>query len=74
MADETYRKFHSGRFGPASVDIEFSTQISGTDGVDGGSSPSKKKGEPEGKDKMGNTYKNQAIADDFDAQEALMKM
>lgn len=74
MADETYRKFHSGRFGPTGqVDIQFNTQIAGTDGVSGGESPSQKK-PALGKDKEGNTYKNQAIADDFDAQNFLMKM
>ena len=70
MADETYRKFHSGRFGPEGIDINFNTEISGTKGVTGNDqSPKKKK---VGKDKAGNTYKDQATADEFDSQNEFM--
>ena len=38
MADETYRKFHSGRFGPEGIDINFETKIEGSKGVSSKSS------------------------------------
>ena len=69
-ADETYRKFHSGRFGPGTLDINFNTEISGTKGVSGNEPSSKPK---LGKDKAGNTYKDQATADEFDSQNEFMK-
>lgn len=71
--DETYRRFHSGRFGPSTVTPEFSTELEDSGGVTNQGSPADTKKPKLGKDKAGNTYKNQDIADDFDAQEALMK-
>lgn len=68
--DETYRKFHSGRYGPEVVDIDFETEIEGSKGV---TSNKKKKEEKLGKDKAGNTYKDQETADMFDSQNEFMK-
>jgi len=42
--NETYRKFHSGRFGPSTITPTFETQISGTKG---GITPSPEKKSPE---------------------------
>lgn len=33
MADETYRRFHSGRFGPETIEMDFDTKIEGAKGV-----------------------------------------
>lgn len=32
-ADETYRRFHAGRFGPETIKINFETEIEGSKGV-----------------------------------------
>ena len=69
MADDTYRKFHSGRFGPEDIDINFETKIEGSKGVTG-SNPKKEK---TFKDKEGNTYKDKETADMFDEQNKFMK-
>ena len=67
MADEQYRRFHSGRFGPEQVDINFETKIEGSKGVTGSNEKKKL-----GKDKEGNTYKDQETADMFDEQNKFM--
>ena len=69
MADETYRRFHSGRFGPENIDINFETKIEGSKGVTGSNETKPKLG----KDQEGNTYKDQKTADMFDSQNKFMK-
>lgn len=70
MADETYRKFHSGRFGQDAepIKIEYETKISGSKGVSGGSG----KKDTTAKDDAGNTYKDQETADMFSGMTKFM--
>ena len=71
MADDTYRKFHSGRFGPeGTINPDFATKVES-----GGSFQNQKTGPQTstGKDKAGNTYSSQKTADEFDSQDEFMK-
>ena len=69
MADESYRKFHSGRFGPeGTINPDFATKVES-----GGSFKNQKSGAKLGKDKAGNTYSSQKTADEFDSQDEFMK-
>lgn len=47
MADDTYRRFHSGRFGTEGIQIPFDTQIAGASGVTVNKKDPKKKDEEE---------------------------
>ena len=42
-ADETYRKFHSGRFGPEAIDIQFGQNFTQGGSKSGGGKPEEKK-------------------------------
>lgn len=50
MADDTYRRFHSGRFGVESVDVNYDTQIEGAKGVTVSGNKEKEKEKPEVKE------------------------
>ena len=53
MADETYRKFHAGRFGPVgTIDPDFATKVE-SGGSFQNSEGKKKKEEPEKKEETG---------------------
>lgn len=54
MADETYRRFHSGRFGPeGEVNIPYDTQIAGTKGVTSNTPKKEEKEKEKDKDEEG---------------------
>ena len=72
MADETYRKFHSGRFGPEDIDIKFDTNISGAPGVTTKDKKKKPKDDEDDKDEVGNTYDSPETANMFDSQNKFM--
>jgi len=68
--NENYRKFNSGRFGIAPMDIEYSHKID-SQGV---SATNMKQDDKDSapKDKAGNTYKDKATAAEFDSQNDAM--
>lgn len=71
MADETYRKFHAGRFGPEGMELDFKTKIGGA--VASSPKEKEKPKDEENKDEAGNTYKDKETASMFNSQNAFMK-
>ena len=65
--DEGHRRFHSGRFGPTTEMQDFNMKDNGK------TSGKQRQIKSKGKDEAGNTYKDQATADEFDSQNKFMR-